>query len=377
MTITIRFDRRKFIKDKDNKTKGSVELDIYIKSGDRKFISTEVHVEKKYWDENKQKVVKHIHAENYNLKIQNLIDEVLAWERDVLLRKVTPTGRDLVAYLKGGTRVVNLNEYFWNQLKVDEARLAKGTYSARKAVLNKFDEFGVFSTDNFGTGEVEQYHNFLLDSMQAQSTRNHHKIIDLYLKRALNEGLIKRNPYRFFRKPKTRNRPIFLTAQELKKIRKYKGIERIEKARDLFLFQCLTGMAYSDMQSLRPGDIREGKFVFKERQKTGEVQMIPLLPEALEIINRYSGFGFCFPKISNQKLNAYLKELAAIRDIDKPLTTHVGRHTFATLMLEKGLPLETISHILGHASTKTTSVYSKMLVSKIQNDLNRLNIKSL
>jgi len=100
-----------------------------------------------------------------------------------------------------------------------------------------------------------------------------------------------------------------------------------------------------------------------------------LFPEAIEILNRYStGTGLIFPARSNQRLNGYLKELATICGIDKPLTTIVARHTYATQMLERGMPIETVSHILGHSNIKTTRGYAKLLVSKIENDLNRLGI---
>lgn len=375
MHITILFDRRG--RTREEGKKGSIELDIYFGRGDRKFFSTGVTVEKRFWDDHKKKVINHTRKENLNLKIQNLIEEITAWEREVLLRKGITTSNDLKAFLGKKTEFESLNAFFWEQLSRDEPRISKGTYIARKAVLNRFDQYGKFSPYGFDRNELERYHNYLLNEMQPQSTRNHHKIIDLYLKRAENEKLIEKNPYHFFQKPKTRNRPVFLTGEELNRIRKYKGIVRIEKARDLFLFQCLTGMPYSDMQLLKPSDIKEGRFIYKPRQKTGEIQMIPLLPESKEILERFSGHAYCFPRISNQKLNAYLKELATIKDIEKPLTTHVGRHTFATLMLEKGLPLETISHILGHASTKTTSIYAKMQITKIEGDLKRLNITSI
>jgi integrase/recombinase XerD len=101
------------------------------------------------------------------------------------------------------------------------------------------------------------------------------------------------------------------------------------------------------------------------------------LEEAQQILARFAGHARCFPRISNQRMNAYLREIATIKGITKHLTTHVARHTFATLMLERGLPLETISHILGHSSTNTTQIYARLLQSKITNDLNRLGIYNL
>jgi len=121
------------------------------------------------------------------------------------------------------------------------------------------------------------------------------------------------------------------------------------------------------------------KYIVKSRMKIeGEIQAIPLFPEAEKIINKYStGTGKIFPARSNQRLNSYLKEIGAICGINKELTTIVARHTFATLMLTKGMPLESVSHILGHSNTKTTRIYANMVVSKIENDLSRLGIDGI
>jgi site-specific recombinase XerD len=371
MKIKTRYNRR------GTPGKASVELDVYFNATDRKFISTGIRIEKEHWDPEHERVRKHIHKENLNLKINNLRDKIIKWEKHVLLRGEEPTGRDLMAFLGRKTSFITFNDYLRTQLAVDKPRLATGTYKARTFVLDRFDKFGIIPMDGFTSDRLEKYHSYLLAIMKPQSTRNHHKVIDLYLKRALHERLITSNPYFFFKKPKTRKNPVFLTAQELNRLRQYEGVERIEKVRDIFLFQCLTGLSFIDMQHLKQEDVVED-FIVKKRVKTGESQMVPLLPEAKQILEKFKNDGkHCFPLISNQKMNSFLKELATIKNIPKPLTTHVGRHTFATLMLEKGLPLETLSHILGHSSTNTTKIYAKMLVSKIKGDLTRLNISSL
>jgi integrase/recombinase XerD len=217
--------------------------------------------------------------------------------------------------------------------------------------------------------------------MIPSSTTRHHKVIKKYVNRAVDSGIIKENPYKRFKIPADRSRLTHLTASELNQIRKYKGIERLERVKDLFIFQCITGMAYIDMQNLKLSDIKtEGKtkHIEKYRQKVDRMpQVIILLPEAEKIIQKHKGSIKCFPEISNQKMNAYLKEIATICNIDKPLTTHVARHTFATLMLEKGMPLESISNMLGHASVRQTAVYAKLKKNKIINDLKRLKINKL
>ena len=352
----------------------AVEIEVYIDRKQRKYIATGVRIEKHQWDAARLKVVKHIHQENLNLKIGNLLTRIDDWYRDCLRDDHQPHIDALMAYLGRSVKGLTLNAFIRSQWALDKGTLAATTHGKMGAVVDRFDLFGSIPVNGFDHDCLQRYHAHLLTIMQPQSTRNHHKIIDKYLKRAQRQGLVKVNPYADFKKPGTRSRIIYLTTDEINKIREYKGIERLEKVRDLFLFQCLTGMAFADMQALKPGDINDN-FIMKPRVKTDKVpQMIPLLEEARQIIDRYKGNAYCLPEISNQRMNGYLQEIATIKGITKKLTSHVGRHTFATVMLEKGLPLETISHILGHASTDTTRVYARILMSKINKDLDRLNI---
>lgn len=371
MRVTVLYNRRKL------KRVAAVDVEVYIDRKQRKYISTGVRVEAHQWDASRLKVVKHIQKENLNLQIDNLVNRIDSWYRDCLMNGQQPEISNLMAHLGKGAPSMTLNAYLRAQWQADKGTVAKTTHGKMETVIDRFDKFGTIWITAFDHECLQRYHAYLLTVMQPQSTRNHHKTVDKYIKRAVRQGLIKINPYGDFKKPGTRSRIVYLSTEEINKIREYKGIDRLEKVRDLFLFQCLTGMAYIDMQNLKAEDIREN-FIMKPRQKTDRVpQMIPLLPEAQQIIERYSGFSYCFPRISNQKLNAYLQEIANIKGISKKLTTHVGRHTFATVMLEKGLPLETISHILGHASTDTTRVYARILMSKINNDLSRLNIEGI
>jgi site-specific recombinase XerD len=118
------------------------------------------------------------------------------------------------------------------------------------------------------------------------------------------------------------------------------------------------------------------KWIFKNRQKTETASKIPLLPVAQEIINKYTEHPVCknenrlLPILSNQKMNAYLKEIADVCEINKDLTFHIARHTFATTVtLSNGVPIETVSKMLGHTNLKTTQHYAKILDKKISEDM--------
>lgn len=164
------------------------------------------------------------------------------------------------------------------------------------------------------------------------------------------------------------------------------SIVRLAEARDCYVFMCYTGFAYEDAFGLGPENIFIGidgqKWITKDRQKTDQAECVPLLPIPMEIINRYRDHPFCsahgklLPVRSNQRFNGYLKEIAAICGINKELTTHTARHTFATTVtLENDVPIETVSKMLGHRSIKTTQRYAKVTRKKISQNMSVLKEK--
>lgn len=181
----------------------------------------------------------------------------------------------------------------------------------------------------------------------------------------------------------------FLTEKELEAIEKKKiNIERLRTIRDMFVFSCYTGLAYIDAVNLPVSSIRNGidgqLWIYTKRVKTNTPVKIPVLPKAFEIIEQYKNnprsvyYGTIFPLISNQKLNSYLKEIADICEIDKNLTFHLARHTFATsVTLRNGVPIETVSKLLGHKSISTTQIYAKVVENKVGEDMALLKNKLL
>lgn len=162
--------------------------------------------------------------------------------------------------------------------------------------------------------------------------------------------------------------------------------ERLELVRDIFIFSCFTGLAYIDVKKLTNVNINLGidgsKWIFTHRQKTDTSTRIPILPIAESILDKYKNHPYCInynvllPILSNQKMNAYLKEIADVCGINKELTFHIARHTFATTVtLSNGVPIESVSKMLGHTNIKTTQHYAKILDSKISNDMSMLKQK--
>lgn len=179
----------------------------------------------------------------------------------------------------------------------------------------------------------------------------------------------------------------FLTEDELnRQSDKTFLIDRIRHVRDIFIFCCYTGLAYVDVLQLTRSEIATGidgeKWIYTSRQKTDASTRIPLLPPALEILEKYKDHPQCIneerllPVLSNQKMNSYLKEISDQCGITKKMTMHTARHTFATTVtLTNGVPIETVSKMLGHRNLKTTQYYAKILDIKVSGDMKVLREK--
>ena len=179
---------------------------------------------------------------------------------------------------------------------------------------------------------------------------------------------IERNPFEGIKFHKGEVNITPLTKEELMRIaNKDFGIDRLNQVRDLFVFAANTALSYCDLTSIRRDDIQyEGDVMYlkKKRGKTGVTYILPLNDTAIELLKKYN---YELPVISNQRYNSYLKEIADICGIRKTLTTHLARHTAATLMLNAGLSIEVVSKILGHSNTKMTQHYAKLLDKTVIN----------
>jgi site-specific recombinase XerD len=171
----------------------------------------------------------------------------------------------------------------------------------------------------------------------------------------------------------------FLIEPEIKKLmnKKFES-KRLEEVRDVFLFQIFTGLAYIDAANLSEDNIIEDgfgqKWIQLTRQKSSVQANIPLLDIPLSILKKYKGLenGKLLPIHTNQKMNEYLKEIASLCGINKRLTTHCGRHSFGTIMLTKGVSIESVSKMLGHTNITTTQIYAKVLNQKIFVEVNKV-----
>jgi site-specific recombinase XerD len=247
------------------------------------------------------------------------------------------------------------------------------TLEHHRILINKIKTFGKFRNFSDVTYEnVSDFDSFLRRTVSSQPTLyKWHCAFKSYIVDAVNRGLCTSNPYLLFKVQKGKSRtPTYLTEGEIKKIKEYEPeMERLQKVKDLFIFQCFTGMAYADMQSFSRADVSETegmKVIRSSRTKTDESFVALLLPEAERVAEKY---GYSLPKLSNQKYNDYLKLLGTGAKITKSLTSHVARHTFATYLINKNVPIESVSRALGHASIRQTQHYARLLASKVIDDM--------
>ena len=209
------------------------------------------------------------------------------------------------------------------------------------------------------------------------TVRNYHKDIKALLGRALKFGLITANPYDRMRgeiKRGDKETVEFLTDAERNRIEKMTITDgtMLATVRDMFLFQCYTGMAYADMMAFSLDKCQKNgdQLTYSaQRQKTSVTFYIQVLPKALKIAKKYGGR---MPNVADQTCNANLKTIATATGITKKLTTHVGRHTFATWALRNGVPIERVSKMLGHRKITQTQRYAKVLAMDVYSEFEKL-----
>ena len=198
---------------------------------------------------------------------------------------------------------------------------------------------------------------------------------------ARNNGWVQTDPFAAFKMHFEKVDRGYLTKAELEVLRtKHLPSARLELVRDIFIFSCYTGISYIDLKELRKCDLavaEDGRlWIDTERIKTGVRVNVPLLDIPLAILNKYADHSTRDRLLdipSNQKVNDYLKEIAALCSIDKEITFHLARHTFATTVtLTNGVPIETVSKMLGHTNIRTTQIYARIITQKIGDDMNAL-----
>jgi site-specific recombinase XerD len=293
----------------------------------------------------------------------------------------------------------NLVDYYNEKMQHKLHRNTMGQYKTSQRYMMEYILKEYKLTDiplfNLEYGFIVGFENFLRSyipkSGQSKIGNNtamkHIKRLRRMVTLAYRMKWMERDPFVNFKMKIEKKERGFLTDFELLSIEELSSsIERLMVVKDLFVFSCYTGISYVDIVQLNEDNIVMGidgsPWIMAERVKTGAPFKIPLLPKAAILIDKYKDHyrtndtSNLLPKLSNQKLNSYLKEIADLCGIKKNLTFHMARHTFATTVtLSNGVPIETVSKLLGHTKLSTTQIYARVVERKVSDDMALLKSK--
>ena len=375
LAIRFVFDRRGKTKD-DPKLKAPVHIEVYDnKSRKKAYVSTGVKITKEQYSPNGGfSVIKHPNAAILKSKAHNIynkieefinsdkcnsIKDVQYWDQDD-----KQSSQSLIQFMKDENSKENLKS---------------SSQSNFNSFMTRLEGFGkITNFRDLTYSNIADFDAYLKKFIKSQPTiYKRHTTFRFYIKIAIRKKLWSFDPYNEFPLKRGKHKdPTFLTVEEIKAIQNYdpseSGIDKMGIVKDLFLFQCFTGLAFVDMQSFSRKEviIKDGlKIVRSSRTKTDENYIFVLLPEAEEIAEKYN---YNLPKINNPNYNLYLKALATGSGIKKPITSHMGRHTFATYLLNKGIKLEVVSKAIGHSNTKQTEKYAHLLGQTVIDELKTL-----
>jgi len=315
---------------------------------------------------------------NENLTIENFKEKLLGTEqRQRMLIPIFQDHNNKIKELVGKEYAPGTLERYKTSLS-HTIEFLQWKYKVSDIEINKIDH--AFVTDyEFWLRSVRNCAN----NTAVKYIKNFNKIIKLCL---ANDWLDK-NPFANYKSKVKEVERVYLSEEEIQNIiNKDFKTERLSLVRDIFLFSCFTGLAYIDVKNLTKSHISIGidgeKWIFTHRQKTESASKIPVLPVTQMIIDKYADHpksnneDKLLPILTNQKMNAYLKEIAAVCEIEKELTFHIARHTFATTVtLTNGVPIESVSKMLGHKNLRTTQHYAKVLDKKVSEDMKILKGK--
>lgn len=388
--ITLIFDRRK--KATESRP-GVIEIQVYYEN-DKLRISTGIKVLPSQWKNDC--VIKHENSIALNQTIMSQIEElkqkiasISAEGKDFSLKMLKGTG--FVAKMqeenkmrKEAEKAGEVDFFFWLQTQIKNHPVRESTRRQHNVMLAKLKEFGeIRSFADLTTAKLKKWDTWLhkknieTQSSPKQSTvHGYHKRFKTYVREALELGLIDKNPYTplHISRGKSAARK-YLTENERNAIEALELTGSDCIARDLFIFACYTGLAYSDVEKISKADVKHsGKIYYIEdtRTKTDSKYKITLLPKALAILKKYK---YNLKLLSAQKINIHLKTIAAKAKINMNLTFHVGRHTFATWALKSGVPIEQVSKMLAHADIATTQIYAKVLQEEVDKGFELLRSK--
>lgn len=360
---------------------GKIELSVYLQEGERKWITvgetspeTWMSVAESPSITSKmihfEEIIKSMELLHEEMTIDNFNHHAEIDELSINKGKIMFNGNDLRQ---------SFVEYCREHLK--QENLAKNSIKDTNVVLNAVEASGILKTlADLTKANVIAFDAWLRRQKDKSDYTIHgyHKKVKKYTKILWQLEMIASDPYQYVKFPKGSNKERNpLNEKELLKIRNLKCSGHLERARDRFIFMAYTGLAFCDMELFDFDTMTEKRkdytYIDGERLKTGSKFFTPILPPAMDVLKKYD---YKLPKITNQKLNEYCHVIESLCQIHKPVTCHIGRHSFATLMLSYGFSLEEVKKMLGHKDIKTTQIYAK-LSNKVLEDSVTKKLKKL
>lgn len=369
--LTVVFDRKKTLA----KTgEGKVEICIYFNRVERKFVTIKTCSEA-LWTRYKksrelkkelqiyQEVIERMQKNREQMTIETLNSYMgLSTDRkqdDLELKRLSMSADGFIDFMRSC---------------IAKEKLARSTEKHKYGTIEAIIRFGRLSRFNQLTpNNIVAFDDFLHGESDRKicTIFSYHKVVKVYTKLAFQFGYIPADPYdhplcHFDHGKYAERKP--LSEEELLKIRSLEHLtSKEEKVRDLFVFCAYTGLAYIDSQKFdfntMTEEVNGTTYIDGRRVKTGNTYYTPILPPAMEVLEKYN---YQLPHISNQKANDYLHVIESRCNLNKSLTTHVARHSFATLVLSYDIPIENVARMLGHSNIRTTQIYSKILKSTIE-----------
>jgi site-specific recombinase XerD len=385
---------------KSNLQDSSLYVRITI-DGHRKNLYAGLRLLKSDWDAKRQKAktrskLEHVinnHIESFKRNIfethRLLSDQDVYVSTEMLFQKLTEKP------IPAATFISAYNNFLKRRFDLVGIETSKEIYIKHKRVKDKLvnylkskdESIESYQLENLDNDFGQGFFNYLrtIDKLSHNTAVKNMQLFKSFIKDAVKRGILKFDPFYDVKIKLKEQQRLYLVENEIQAIAELKDLpERLDLVKDIFLFSCYTGLAYIDIQKLKIENVQIGvdgkKWLFTSRQKTNINSNIPLLTPAEKIIEKYSSTlstrKGLLPIYSNQKMNAYLKEISTLAKVNKTITFHVARHTFATsITLANGVTIESVSKMLGHKNMRTTQHYAKIVDKRVSEDMNLLQEK--
>ena len=385
-----------FIRESKARKNGNVPIEVMITvNGERNSFSTGKQIAIEKWDKTKQQVKgKDQETQNLNNYLKAIKAKLYQKEAELLERGFIITAQilydayfDQVESIKERSLFEVFEEHNQEQEKLVGNGVSKATHWVsvytirllREFVQQKYKREDLYLRE-LNLNFIQSFHSFLrIDKAMAQnSSTKHLKLLKKIINLSVANSYMAFNPFSTY---KVEREPVdidFLDEEELRKIINFDTpLPRLERAKDMFLFGCFTGLSYIDIKTLTPEHFEKDSagriWIKKRRVKTGVLSRIPLLPIAKLILDKYKGGEKLLPIQDPADINKYLKDIAILCGINKRICFHTSRHTFAsTVTLANNISLEVVSKMLGHTNTRMTAHYAKLIDKCIGEQMDKL-----